>query len=47
MREGINKVLNNENEGERATLLVPVTEYVIPLAFAMQVRLGGDFFIKS
>ena len=47
VREGTNKVLDNENEGVRATLPAPVTGCVTPLAFAIRERLGGHFSFKS
>ena len=46
-REGTNKVFHKEKEGERATFMAPITEYVMSLALAMQVLLSGDFSIES
>ena len=39
--------MDNENDGVRATLPVPVIGYVTPLAFAIQECLGGHFSLKS
>ena len=47
MREGTNKVLDNENDEVRFTIPVPVTRYITPLAFAIRECLGEHFSCKS
>ena len=41
------KVLDKEKDGERATILAPITGYVTLLVLATLLRHGGVILIKS
>jgi hypothetical protein len=46
-RDGTNKVLGKEIDGDNDTVPAPITGYVTPLALIMLDRLGVSFVVKS
>ena len=46
-RNGTNKVLDKEKDGDKTTIPAHVTGYVTPLAFTISIHLGWVTSIKS